>query len=112
MLDAASNIRRYAQGRNRKDLDVDPLLAVGLAHWVQIIGEASRLLSRAIRDAYPGIPWTLIQGMRHRIVHDYDEVDLDILWLTVTSSVPELIPELDAMLRGLETLQTVEKEEE
>ncbi|HEV3311442.1 MAG TPA: HepT-like ribonuclease domain-containing protein [Chloroflexota bacterium] len=103
MLDAARNIQQSVHGRSRQELETDILLAMGLAHLVQIIGEASRLLSQAVKDAHPRVPWTLIQGLRHRIVHDYDEVNLDTLWVTVTTSVPELIPELEAILREAET---------
>jgi len=103
MLDAARNIQRSARGRSRQELDTDILLTMGLAHLVQIIGEASRLLSQAVKEAHPRVPWVLIQGIRHRIVHDYDEVNLDTLWATVTTSVPELIPELEAILKESET---------
>ena len=106
MLDAARNIERYAQRKTRQDLDSDELLAMGLAHWVQSIGEASRLLSQAVKDSHGEIPWKLIQGMRHRIVHDYDEVNLDILWLTVTKSIPELLPKLQEMLEEIEPDQS------
>jgi uncharacterized protein with HEPN domain len=43
------------------------------------------------RDAHPEIPWQKIVGMRHRLVHDYLHVDLDILWTVIIERVPELI---------------------
>ena len=102
MLDAALNIRKAIRGRSRDDMDADVLLAMGLAHLVQIIGEASRLLSQGVKDEHPSVPWMLIQGMRLRIVHDYDEVNLYTLWATFTTSIPELVPELEDILKKTE----------
>ena len=62
-----------------------------LVHWVQVIGEAASRVSHKTLASHPGIPWRRIVGMRHRIVHDYMNIDEDILWEVVTRSLPELI---------------------
>lgn len=65
-------------------------LQVVLTHFVQIIGEAASRISHEFRDEHPEVPWKDIIGMRNRIVHDYVNVDLEILWSVVTRNVPEL----------------------
>jgi uncharacterized protein with HEPN domain len=68
---------------------------MGIAHLLQIIGEAARRVSDPTRDRYPSLPWKQIVGMRHRIVHEYFRVDADIVWTTATQSVPELLKALE-----------------
>ena len=55
------------------------------------VGEAARHVSAEWREAHPEFPWPNIIGMRHRIVHDYISVDIDILWETASRNLPELI---------------------
>ena len=94
MLDAARKAAEKVAGRSRSDYDADEDLRMVLAHLVQIIGEAAGRVS----DATPKIPWRRIVGMRHRIVHDYMNIDADILWEVVTRSLPELISLLEPLV--------------
>ena len=41
-------------------------------------------------NTYSDIPWNSIKGMRNRIVHNYENVDLSVLWGTIKESLPEL----------------------
>lgn len=79
-----------ADGRNREDLDGDLALRLALVHLIQTIGEAARNVSDAFKEAHPEIPWRHIQGMRHRVVHEYWRVNLDEVWRTVVDDLPEL----------------------
>ncbi len=91
MLDMAQKAASRLAGRTRQSFDHDEDLQIVLAHRVQIIGEAASRVSSGTKDAHPEIPWHRIIGMRHRIVHDYMNIDADILWEVVTRSLPELI---------------------
>jgi len=57
---------------------------LALTHLIQVIGEAAARVSREFRDLHPEIPWKAIVGMRHKVVHDYLNVDEDIVWDTAT----------------------------
>jgi len=98
MLDAANEINVLRVGYSREALEQDRLASVGFLHSVQIIGEASRLVSTPLKDAHPELPWVRIQGMRHRIVHNYTQVDSRLLWEAITIHIPALIPQLEAIL--------------
>jgi uncharacterized protein with HEPN domain len=102
MLEACRRSVEKISGRSRNDLDNDEDLAIVLSHWLRLIGESSRLLSQKLKDEHPEVPWIDIQGMRHRIVHDYRHIDLDIVWRTVTERVPDLTRQLEAMLQDAE----------
>lgn len=69
------------------------------ARLIEIVGEAANRLSDEVRSQHSEIPWPQIIGMRNRIVHAYDEVDLDLLWDTVTLELPPLIAQLERLLK-------------
>ncbi len=89
------DIVRKAVGKTREvsrtAYDQDENLRLALADLVQVIGEAARRVSPAGQAAHPEIPWREITGMRHKIVHDYLDVDEDIVWEVVTKDLPSLI---------------------
>ena len=98
IADALRAAIRFTEGRSRGDLDKDDMLVFALLHAVQIVGEAAFKVSADFRSQHPEIPWELITGMRHRLVHAYFDINLDILWTTATESVPELLVEVDRLL--------------
>lgn len=69
-----------------------------MAHHIQSIGEAAGRISLDMRQAHPEIPWKQIVGIRHRIVHDYMDVDCDVLWEVATRDLPPLIAALEKTL--------------
>lgn len=82
----------------RPDLDCDRMLQLSLTRLVEIVGEAASRVAAADRAAYPQIPWPKIVGMRQRLAHGYDVVDLQVLWDTITDDLPPLIAELKRAL--------------
>lgn len=96
MLDAARDVVRLATGRTTGDLRSDMQLRRALVNAIQEIGEAAAKISPAGRARLPGIPWPLVVGMRNRLVHGYDEIDLLVVWKVATEEVGVLIAALDA----------------
>jgi uncharacterized protein with HEPN domain len=97
MLETARKAVSRVQGKTRAEYDADEDLRIVLTHLVQIIREAARHISAQFREAHAAIPWKAIVGMRHKVVHDYLNVDEDILWDTVTDELPLLIVELERL---------------
>ena len=91
MLDAAQEAIAFARGRTRSDLNDSRMLVLSLVKAIEIIGEAAFRISPATRAELQDIPWDAIIGMRHRLVHAYFDINLDILWRTVTDELPDLI---------------------
>ena len=89
--EAATEAMRFVDGRSRVDFDQDRLLKHGLIRLLEIIGEAAANISPAFRDKYDVIPWGVMVGMRNRLIHAYFNVDLNVVWRTVTEDLPELI---------------------
>jgi len=91
ILELARKAISKLHGKRREDFDGNEDLRLALAHLVQTIGEAARRISPEGRERIRVVPWHRVIGMRHRIVHDYMDVDYDILWQVVTENLPELI---------------------
>lgn len=98
MLDSAREAIAFTQGLHRIDLNADRKLELALVKDVEIIGEAAFQISQTTRDSLPSIPWDDIIGMRHRLVHAYFDINLDILWQTIQNDLPPLVAELECAL--------------
>ena len=94
MLEAALKIRRFARHRTAAELKDNELFALGVTRLLEIVGEAAAHVSESTRDEMLDIPWSHVVGMRNRLIHGYDVIDLDILWKTITEDLPPLIKAL------------------
>lgn len=101
MLDHALEAQAMVRGRTRLDLEKDRMFQLALIRLMEVIGEAASRVSKPTRDQYPEIPWNEIIGMRHRLIHGYDVVDLDLLWETVKTDLPPLIATLQRVLNDV-----------
>lgn len=75
------------------------------AFTVSQIGELTKEISEETQQKYQNIPWKSMKGMRNKIVHDYENVDLSVLWGTIQQSLPELKSKLKTII--LENTETV-----
>jgi len=69
---------------------------------LEIVGEATKRLPSSLRNRYPTIPWKEMAGMRDRIIHGYDTVDLQIVWNTVKHDIPHIRPLVQKILADYE----------
>lgn len=97
MIDAAEQALTFIQGRDRAELEGDPMLRLALTRAVEIVGEAATQVSEAGRGELPAVPWPQIIGMRNRLVHAYFAINQDILWDTVQLALPPLITQLKTL---------------
>lgn len=73
-------------------LDKDKVRYYGIVKMTEIIGEAAYKLTEDFIDSHPDVPWKVIRGMRHYLVHEYYQVSKASLWDTLTCDIPELRP--------------------
>lgn len=101
MLDAARKALRVSRGRSRADLEnEDDPLADGLVRLVAVIGEAANEVSPRVRAEIEDVPWPDVVKMRHKMIHHYYDINLDILWATVQDDLPPLIEQLTRALEA------------
>ncbi len=74
------------------------MLELALTRLVEIIGEAAARVSPSTREKCSEIPWLAIVGMRNRLIHGYDAIDLNMLWDTVEVDLPPLVAALEKIL--------------
>jgi len=98
--DHAREAVAIASLRARQDLDSDRLLNLALVRLLEIVGEAAARITEPTKKIVPTIPWSSIVGLRNRLIHGYDDVDFDVLWVIVREDLPLLVRELDAILPG------------
>ena len=100
MLDAASSILRFVQGKQAAELQRDDLLRSALYYQFVIVGEALSQLRARDELTFDQISenWRII-GFRNQIIHGYGLIDHEITWRIIERKVPVLISELQALLK-------------
>ncbi len=98
MLLAARRAAQHAGGLDREQFEASGLHQDAIVRQLQVVGEAARKVSESIKAEHSRIDWTGIIGMRHRLVHDYRTVRIDVVWHAVTDEVPRLIRDLEQIV--------------
>ena len=94
MVDSAREAVELIHGKSRADLDTNRVLSLALVRLLEIIGEAANRVTNGTRQQTPNIPWSQIVSLRHRLIHGYDTINMDILWKILTDDLPALIGQL------------------
>ena len=94
IIDAASQIAEYLEGFDEKAFQENQLVQDGVVRQLEVIGEACSKLEARFRESYLNIPWVQIVGMRNKLVHEYWDIDLSIVWQAATQEVPSLKKQL------------------
>lgn len=95
LVDCARAILKFSQERKRQDLDSDRFFASAIMREFEVLGEAASAISIETRLRFPFIPWKAVIGMRNQLIHAYFDVDHDIIWKTIQTALPELIPQVE-----------------
>lgn len=98
IVQAAKAIRRFVEGVTKEEFIANEEKHEAVNRKFEIIGEAARRLSPEARQQFPDIPWQLASAMRNVLIHDYDEVNLNVVWDTAQNDLPKLIARLEAYL--------------
>jgi uncharacterized protein with HEPN domain len=94
MLQSAELIMTYMAQCSKADFVANVQLQDSVIRRLLVIAETARRVSEITRQNLPNIAWQEINGMRNRLVHEYDDVNLNIVWDVVQSEIPSLIEEL------------------
>jgi uncharacterized protein with HEPN domain len=95
---AARLVLEFTEGMDQAAFLDDIKTQSSVLHQLMVLGEAVKRLSDEFRSRHPEIPWTLMAGMRDKLIHGYDIVDLEEVWKTANRDVPDLLHWLEPHL--------------
>jgi len=96
--EAIRRIGEYTAGMTYQAFLEDMKTQDAVIRNLEIIGEATKNLSKELRERYPHVPWKGMAGVRDRLIHHYFGVNLDIVWQIVTDELPEVASQLESIL--------------
>lgn len=94
MLLAARDAQAFVEGLGESSFLASRLHQNAAIRSLEVLGEAASKVSTATRAAHPEVPWREITGMRHRLIHGYAEVRLDLVWMVLRDHLDTLIAQL------------------
>lgn len=103
ILDAMDKAEIFVADVTFEEFAGDFRIHFAVVRALEIIGEAAKRLPSTLRDKYPAIPWKAMAGMRDRIIHGYDRVDLEMVWNVVRQDIPNIRPSLQQIVVDYES---------
>ncbi len=98
MLLAARDARAFVGALDEAAFMASRLHQNAVIRSLEVIGEAAGKVSPGVQAAHPEIPWREITGMRHRLIHGYAEVRLDLVWAVAQERLDPLIAALEPLI--------------
>jgi len=95
------NLKRiilYASGITEEEFLENIQLQDACIRQIEIMGEATKRISEAFKEKHPEVPWKDMAGMRDKLIHDYIDVDLNIVYQTIAVDIPTLLPVIEKIL--------------
>jgi uncharacterized protein with HEPN domain len=103
MLNSAKLAQEFVSGITWEEFERNLMCQSAVSRQIEIIGEAARRISVETHTTIPEIPWHQIIEMKNRITHEYDDLDLKMLWDTVQIALPKLVVILEKTIKRLES---------
>lgn len=98
MLELVRKVERYCDGMGYEDFADDEMLVEACVFNLAQLGEASHKVSDEYVQLHPELVWNELYGLRNRLVHDYQGVNLNLVWEIITEDLPKLEAQLEGLL--------------
>lgn len=102
MLEAIGKVQRYTEGLTYKEFEANDMVIDAVVRNLEVIGEAARHIPEDLRNRYTGVDWRRVIGFRNIVIHQYFDVDPEIVWTIATQRLQDLKKVLERMLTDLE----------
>ncbi len=103
ILETISDIEKFVKGITQEEFYKNKEKQFAVFRALEIIGEATKNLSKELRAKHRGIPWRDIAGMRDKLIHEYFGVKLELVWETIKNRLPELREQVSKIMQDIET---------
>ena len=101
ILQAIERIKRYTLNTSFEDLIANDMMYYAVVKNIEILGEASNMLTEEFSIKHPQTPWKQVNGMRNYIVHEYFQVDNNVVWDVITNDLPILEKQIVEYLKEM-----------
>jgi uncharacterized protein with HEPN domain len=99
ILDCIRKINKFSRGLSLEDFRNSELVQDAIIRNIEIIGEASKKISKDTKLTYYKVQWKEIAGMRDKLIHDYLGVDVDVVWKTIKEDIPALKKQISEIIK-------------
>ncbi|MBF0240573.1 MAG: DUF86 domain-containing protein [SAR324 cluster bacterium] len=103
ILDSIERINKYVKGSNYHEFESDDKTQDAVIRQITIIGEASNKIDEELKHQISSIPWHKVIAMRHRMVHDYAGIVLEVVWQTIHEDLATLQNAIQAFINNQKT---------
>ena len=100
IVDAMIKSQTFIRGMDYSTFEQDEKTVCAVIRALEIIGEASKRVPQIIRQQHPDLSWRAMAGMRDKLIHAYDNVNLELVWKTVSQQIPKILPLVEKILRA------------
>lgn len=98
MRDEVDFILKESMGLSYEDFFGNAVLCKALCKSIEMVGEASKRIPDSLKSKYPKVEWKKIAGTRDKLVHDYFDIDYELLWDIVQNKLPELKIDIERII--------------
>ncbi|MBW1863849.1 MAG: DUF86 domain-containing protein [Deltaproteobacteria bacterium] len=88
----------YTAKKSMEEFLADTQCQDAVIRRFEIIGEAARRISDETKTDHPELPWLEMVGMRNIMIHEYDDVDMVVVWDTVKKDIPSLVSVIEKII--------------
>ena len=94
ITDSSSLVVEYVKSLSFEEFEKDTMRFLAVSRLLEIIGEATKNLSNDFKSKYPNVPWKKMAGLRDVIIHDYQELNREMIFKIASQDIPKLLAEL------------------
>ncbi|MEK7472934.1 MAG: DUF86 domain-containing protein [Patescibacteria group bacterium] len=98
---SCTRILKYSKNLTKLQFTKNHLLTDAIEKNMEVIGEAGNKIPPEIKKSLPEIPWKDIVSLRNKLIHDYFDIDINVIWETVTNDIPILKKQINKVLKDL-----------
>ncbi len=95
---ACEIIQQLIEGMELGSFTSDGQCQAAVIQGIEMIGDAAGNIDLTFQEKHGEIPWNQMIGMRNRLIHDYNEIDIDLVWQTIQKDIPELLRKINCIL--------------
>ena len=90
MIEIIDKLRGYVDGNDFDSFSGNDMLIDACVFNLSQLGEVANRVDEDFEEAHPEIPWRQVYGLRNRIIHDYEGVNLKLIWEIINDDLPKL----------------------